>query len=110
VSDTPTEEARWRITLDASTTHPPQRTGHEHGINPTAQAIATICSIIINADIGAATDLFTYGLTSLNVVRLVGAIEHDYGVRLSGIDIHDQPTPQALAAVILARLDQPADE
>jgi acyl carrier protein len=46
------------------------------------------------------TDLFSYGLTSLALVRLVGAIDRAYGIRLTTIDIHDHPTASGLARLV----------
>lgn len=75
-----------------------------------AQEIAEICGVIIDADIAPDTDLFTYGLTSLSLVRLVGAIDRAYGVRLTAVDIHDHPTAKDLAALIGHRGDRHAHE
>ena len=84
------------------------------GIRPAVGAAAThvieICSTIIGADIAPGTDLFTCGLTSLNLVRLVGAFERDLGVRLTTLDIYDHPTADGLTALIEGRRAPEPDE
>jgi acyl carrier protein len=81
------------------------RTESEVGLH-----IAEICSIIIGADIDPETDLFTYGMNSLALVRLVGAIERGYGVRLTTLDIHDHPSAAEITALLAGRGPLDADE
>jgi acyl carrier protein len=48
-------------------------------------------------------DLFLAGLTSLDLVGLTGAIEQQFRVRLSVLDILDHPTACRLADLIVSR-------
>ncbi|MET8824063.1 MULTISPECIES: acyl carrier protein [Streptomyces] len=71
-----------------------------------SQALTHICATVIGApDLQADSDLFTHGLTSLNLVRLVGAIQERWGIRLTGPDVHDHPTAQQLAHLVESRLN-----
>jgi acyl carrier protein len=64
--------------------------------------VAEICSAIIDADVDADTDLLTYGMSSLTLVRLVGALEHTFSIRLTTLDVYDHPTAAELAAFLAA--------
>jgi acyl carrier protein len=107
--------AGWRATRDSSHGQPPHAgrstiidaskpapppADDAAGTNPAALHVAEICSVIIGADVLPGTDLFSYGLTSLTLVRLVGAIDRAYGIRLTTIDIHDHPTASGLARLV----------
>lgn len=87
--------ARRRPAIDAHQDAPPAAA-------PDALRVAEICATIIDADVDPGTDLFTYGMTSLALVRLVGALEHAYGTRLTTLDVHDHPTAAELAALLAA--------
>ncbi|MFB7918555.1 acyl carrier protein [Streptomyces sp. NPDC056061] len=82
-------------TINESEVPPPQPA--DDSAKPTAEEIAEICSTVIGVDIPPEADLFAFGLHSLNLVRIVGAIDVLYGVRLTALDIHDHPTALALA-------------
>lgn len=69
---------------------------------PSATDLAALCSTIAGADILPDADLFLAGLTSLDLVRVIGAIEHGYGIRLTAVDILDHPTAEHLAAHLAA--------
>lgn len=73
--------------------------------------MTAICATVVGApDVQADSDLFTHGLTSLNLVRLVGAVQERWGVRLTGLDVHDHPTPEQLAMVVESRVNGPSCE
>ncbi|WP_331732548.1 acyl carrier protein (plasmid) [Streptomyces sp. NBC_00015] len=65
-----------------------------------------ICATVIGSpDLQADTDLFTHGLTSLNLIRLVGAVQERWGIRLTGLDVHDHPTARQLTLLVESRLN-----
>jgi acyl carrier protein len=41
-------------------------------------------------------------MSSLTLVRLVGALEHTFGIRLTTLDVYDHPTAAELAAFLAA--------
>jgi len=96
--------------MDASRAPMPSAPGPRTAADKAAAQVTEICGTIIGADIAPGTDLFTCGLTSLNMVRLIGALERDLGVRLTTLDIHDHPTAGGLAALIAERLAAAPDE
>jgi acyl carrier protein len=64
---------------------------------PSATDIAAVCAGIAGLDLPADADLFLSGLNSLDLVRVVGVIERDFGVLLTALDILDHPTAEQLA-------------
>ncbi|MFD6563044.1 acyl carrier protein [Micromonospora profundi] len=69
----------------------------------TAEQIAALCSDIAGTPIGADDDIFLAGLSSLDLVRLTGAVQQAVGVRLTALDVLDHPTSRELAALLPTR-------
>ncbi|GIF75622.1 acyl carrier protein [Asanoa siamensis] len=69
----------------------------------TAEQIAALCTGIAGTPIGVDDDMFLAGLSSLDLVRLTGAVQQAVGVRLTALDVLDQPTARALATFLHTR-------
>lgn len=69
--------------------------------DPLVQEIAGhFAALLGGAQIGPDTDFFAAGGHSLLLIRLIGRIEAAKGIRLSVTDLHTNPTPRALAALL----------
>ena len=68
-----------------------------------AEQIAALCTDIAGTPIGTDEDIFLTGLSSLDLVRLTGALQQAVGVRLTALDVLDHPTARALATLLPTR-------
>ncbi|MCG5219215.1 acyl carrier protein [Streptosporangium sp. KLBMP 9127] len=71
--------------------------------------ISEICGVIIIADLSPDGDLLSHGLTSIQIVRIIGALFREYRVSLDPVDVYDHPTARELAVLIRERTEQGTD-
>ncbi|MCF6467973.1 acyl carrier protein [Nonomuraea sp. MG754425] len=71
--------------------------------DPMTRRVSEICGVIVIADLPPDDDLLSHGLTSIQIVRIIGALFREYRVSLDPVDVYDHPTARRLAALIRER-------
>ncbi|MFE9687438.1 AMP-binding protein [Streptomyces sp. NPDC006285] len=73
-----------------------------------AYDLAVIAATILKRPVAPDEDLFRLGASSLDVTRLIAAIDRGYGIRILAIEIFDAPTMAELSVLLSEKLTQEA--